>query len=264
MRPLRLVLVLIASIALTGCVSTASLESRQTPMLDAQRPPAEQAEAVTDPPPCAEWAGDLTEVVSLEEVLEVIEGVDPMAGWSASGDDRVRGDGACAPVSSQPVGTVEACAAPTAPLDDVTRALSGASVDYMFAGGAQRQIAGWVSGRTSGEESIVLGMLAWRFATPSEARDAPILDALAACPEAQTGDDGRVRVFEGAEPAVVASVKGRDVFVVRSARPVTPEGENAGLTSTASTLLPTAPVAAAEEWWRTQAATALHGQPREP
>lgn len=262
MRPLRLAFVLLASLALTGCVSTASLESEQTPTPTAERTPAAAAEEVTEPPRCAEWAGDTTMLINLDEVLGVIEPADPMAGWTASGDDLVRGDGACAPVSTQPVGTVETCAAPTAPLDEVSRALSGAPVEYMFAAGAQRQIAGYVVGSTTAEEYMVIGMQAWRFATTAEALDAPILDALAACPGSQTDDDGRVRVVDGREPTVTASVKGRDVFVVRSARPVTTEGEDAGLTATESSLLPEASVNAAEEWWRVQAATALSREPR--
>ncbi len=262
MRPLRLAAVLLASVALSGCVSTSSLESEQTPTPTAERTPAAAAEEVTEPPRCAEWAGDTTMLINLDEVLGVIEPADPMAGWMASGDDLVRGAGACAPVSTQPVGTVETCVAPTARLDDVPRALASAPVEYMFAAGAQRQIAGYVVGRTTAEEYMVIGMQAWRFETPTEARDAPILDALAACPEAQAGDDGRVRVFEGAEPAVVSSVRGRDVFVVRSARPVSTEDEEAGLTATDSSLLPEVSVTAAEDWWRVQAAAALDREPQ--
>ncbi|MFL0564516.1 hypothetical protein ACH0CG_02080 [Microbacterium sp. 179-I 1D1 NHS] len=265
MRPLRLALVLFTSMALAGCVSTASLESERTPTRDVERTPAaEPVEAVAEPPACAEWVSEYADRVRFDDVLEVIEGVDPMAGWWASGSGAVRGDGACAPVSTQPVGTVEACAAPTAQLDDVGRAWPGAPAEYMFAGGAQRQIGGWIAGRTSREESIVLDMQAWRFATPSEARNAPILDALAACPDAQTDDSGRVQVFEGAESVATASVRGRDVFVLRSARPVASDGEDAGLTSTASTLLSSAAMAAAEEWWRTQGRTALDVDPSEP
>ena len=261
MRPLRLAFVLLASVALTGCVSTASLESEQTPTPTAERTPAAAAEEVAEPPRCAEWAGDTTMLINLDEVLGVIEPADPMAGWLAGGDDTVRGEGACAPVSTQPVGTVETCAAPDASLDDVSRAVSSAPVEYMFAAGAERQIAGYVEGRTTAEEYMVLGMQAWRFATPADAQAAPILDALAACDGSQAGD-GRVRVFEGTEPAVVASVEGRDVFVVRSARPVTTEGEDAGLTATESSLLPEASVNAAEEWWQAQAAAALSREPR--
>lgn len=262
MRPLRLALVLLASVALTGCVSTASLESERTPAPTAERTPTAAADEVTEPPRCAEWAGDTTVLINLDEVLGVIEPADPMAGWLAGGDDLVRGEGACAPVSTQPVGTVETCTAPDAPLDDVSRTVSSAPVEYMFAAGAERQIAGYVQGRTADGEYVVLGMQAWRFATPADAQAAPILDALAACEGSQTGADGAVRVSEGAEPAVVASVKGRDVFVVRSARPVTTEGEDAGLTATESSLLPDASVNAAEEWWRAQAAAALSREPR--
>lgn len=261
MRLLRLAAVLLASLALAGCVSTASLESEQSPTPSAERTPAASAEQVTEPPRCAEWAGDTTMLINLDEVLGVIEPADPMAGWTASGDDLVRGDGACAPVSTQPVGTVETCAAPDASLDDVSRAVSSAPVEYMFAAGAERQIAGYVEGRTTAEEYLVLGMQAWRFATPAEAQAAPILDALAACEGSQAGD-GRVRIFEGTEPAVVASLEGRDVFVVRSARPVTTEGEDAGLTATKSSLLPEASVNAAEEWWQAQAAAAFSREPR--
>ncbi|MDT3315560.1 hypothetical protein Q9S71_01875 [Microbacterium sp. KSW4-11] len=261
MRLLRLAAVLLTSLALAGCVSTASLESEQSPTPSAERTPAASAEQVTEPPRCAEWAGDTTMLINLDEVLGVIEPADPMAGWTASGNDLVRGDGACAPVSTQPVGTVETCAAPDASLDDVSRAVSSAPVEYMFAVGAERQIAGYVEGRTTAEEYLVLGMQAWRFATPAEAQAAPILDALAACEGSQAGD-GRVRIFEGTEPAVVASLEGRDVFVVRSARPVTTEGEDAGLTATESSLLPEASVNAAEEWWQTQAAAAFSREPR--
>jgi len=248
--------------ALAGCVSTASLESERTPTPSAERTPAAAAEEVAEPPRCAEWAGDTTMLINLDEVLGVIESADPMAGWTASGDDTVRGEGACAPVSTQPVGTVETCTAPDASLDDVARALSSGPLEYMFAAGAERQIAGYVVGRTTAEEYMVIGMQAWRFATPSEAQAAPILDALVACASSQVGDDGRVRVFEGTEPTVVASVKGRDVVVVRSARPVATSGDDVGLTATESSLLPEESVNAAEEWWRTQAVTAFSREPR--
>lgn len=265
MRPLRLVLVLISAIALAGCVSTAGLESQQTPTTDAERTPAaEPAEPVTAPPACAEWVGDLTALVPLDEVLEVIESADRSAGWSASGDDMVRGKGACAPVSTQPTGTVETCTAPIARLDDVSRAVGSAPVEYMFAAGAQRQLAGYITGRVDDEQFIVIAVRAWRFPSASEAQKASILDALAACPGAQTGDGGRVRVYEGTEPTVVSSVEGRDVFVVRSARPVTAADEDAGLTSTTSSLLPEADVNSVEQWWRTEATTVLDLAPVEP
>lgn len=264
MRPLRLAVVLLCSIALAGCVSTASLESQTPTSVADPTPAAEPADEVTAPPACAEWAGDMTALVPLDQVLEVIESADPAAGWSASGDDMVRGEGACAPVSTQPTGTVETCTAPAARLDDVPRAVDRVPVEYMFAAGAQRQLAGYITGRADDEQFIVIAVQAWRFATPAEAQAAPILDALAACPGAETGDGGRVRVYEGTEPAVVASVDGRDVFVVRGARPVTTDGESAGLTSTTSSLLPEADVNAAEQWWRAQAVTALNSEPAGP
>ena len=252
MRPLRLALVLLASVALTGCVSTASLESEQPPA--PERTWAQTVEAdPADVPLCAEGTDDWFPV---EESIDGMPGVDLGPEYSAVVVVHVRGEGACAPAATEQTNT---WCEPALGLGDESAVLAGPTV-HMFAAGASLQVTADVSGRTTTDERFSYGMAAWRFSSAEEAQAAPLLDAIAACDGVieTTGDAvTRSELRTESDPYLRLTVDGDRVFLFRSLELM----DGSGLSTTTSGLLPSAAVDHIEQWWL------AHGtdvEPREP
>lgn len=234
------VIAAVALLALTGCVSTAELESETspTPTRTVDRPPAEPASCTR------ERSVDLPVANSTDG----LPGVDEVASmeWTPAGYER--GEGACAPE-----GTSESATTVCSPVIGDSPALS-APLDDMFAAGALRQTSARVRvDMTTGAE-FAYAASTWRFPSAADAAAAPFVGLIAACDDVVTStDDDRRRweLYDGDEPHLRLTVDGADVLLFRSLSVAAEgeEGEIIGLPSTRSGLLSLAAVDDLEEWW---------------
>ncbi|MCK6080163.1 hypothetical protein KZX37_05945 [Microbacterium sp. EYE_5] len=258
MRFARLAVVLVATSLLTGCVSTAELE---TPVETPSESPAVEPGFDADLELCAERIEDFD--IPLWEALEVLPDIDESPESTAVAKAFERAGGACAPAATQPRYESEPCEPALAAPDDLMR-VAPDQMDYMFHAGAVRQISGAERARTAEDGDFLFAVAAWRFRTSREASVAPILGAVAACPGAVRGDDGAVTVSEGAEPHVRVVVDGTDLVYLRSVRLIAPDGTAPAVRTTESGLLPAASFDAIDAWWRAEAPSLLDAQPSEP
>jgi len=249
MRALRSVVLVAALVAgLTGCVSTASLESEQSPS-PSPRPTRVIVDGETDDPSCTR-GGDTT--LAVEQSIDGMPGVDRGPEYTAGVALFERGDGACVPAGTE---AVNALCAPQVARDGVSAYI--APTEHMFAAGATSQIQASVSGRSTRDEQFLYRMSVWRFDSPAAAQKAPFVDAVTACDgvlSAVTGEGQRLELRDGDEPYLRLDVEGDRIFAFQSLR----LSDAPGLRSTSSGLLPVVAVDHIEQWWR------LHGTDIEP
>ncbi len=247
MRALRgLPVVLALVIVLTGCVSTASLESEESPR---PAPTRVVVDGEADASSCTR-GGDAA--LPVEESLDGMPGVERGPEYTAGVALFERGDGACAPAGTE---AVNALCAPQVARDGVSAYL--APTDHMFAAGAASQIQASVSGRSTKGDQFVYRMSAWRFDSSAAAQKAPLIDAVAACDGVVStpSDEGqRLELRDGDEPYLRLDVEGDRIFAFQSLR----LSDAPGLRTTSSGLLPAIAVDHIEQWWR------LHGTDVEP
>ncbi|MEV8023997.1 hypothetical protein [Microbacterium sp. NPDC080220] len=249
MRLLR-ILLLVAGLAvvLTGCVSTAGLESARTP--------TSSRTAVSSPDDAHACTVAASEDLRIGNSVDGMPGLDDVSTmqWSSARD--VRGDGSCAPAKTEPGYPAAAC---TMAVGD-TPAYSEPA-DDMFAAGATDQTPARVGGETDDAVEFAYAASVWRFGSARQAAGAPLVGLIASCDGAVDRSEGgvlRYDVLEGDEPHLRVTVVDSSVLLLRSMQ--TAGGNGTTGLSTGSGLLPGSAIDHLEEWWLANVADV----PRQP
>ncbi|WP_405373798.1 MULTISPECIES: hypothetical protein [unclassified Microbacterium] len=230
-----------AAVLLTGCISTAGLDGRPAPASPTTRPAptaaaTEELSDATAPDLCA----DPVELARMfpSDAHRGAPGLGIGPEFQAAAQAWTRGDAACQPASTQPVGS--ACDLQEA-TDSELRMSSLASLDVMFAAGATAQVSTVVSGRSVDNDPFVYEASAWRFEGPEAAAGAPLVTLIGGCEPVSASDVSGTRIRhllrEGSEPYLQVWADDGYVFSLASIRLTGGGNEPAGL-PTASGLLP--------------------------